>query len=277
MASWPFGLMARLRRRSIHIVLSAHGTDVSYGRRGGVRGRLYRAYLAAGAKVLASAQVIANSQATADACRDAGFRRIEIVPLASDLRAPPVQPDASSNLLFAGRLVRRKGLSWFVGNVLPLLPDSISLDVAGTLWNDEEAASLSNPRVRYLGVLEEQALATAFAGALSVIVPNIEMANGEFEGFGLVAVEAAAAGGVVVAADIEGLRSAVRHGVTGFLMKPGDAAAWAARIIEISNWSRSDRDAFITESVTEVRTHFSWHRVATETEAVYDRLTSTML
>ena len=242
MASWPFALLARLRRPSIRIVMSAHGTDVSYGRRTGWRGWLYRVYLRTGAALLASARVIANSEATAEACRQAGFRRIEIVPLASDFRAPALMPGPGSRVLFAGRLIRRKGLSWFVGSVLPLLPEDIGLEVAGSLWSDEEAASLLDQRVGYMGVLDQPALANAYAGALCVIVPNIEMANGEFEGFGLVAVEAAAAGGVVLASNTGGLRSAVKDGVTGFLLEPGDAAAWAAKILDISNWNRARRE-----------------------------------
>jgi len=269
MASWPFALMARVRRPSFRIVISAHGTDVSYGRRRGWRGRLYRAYLRTGAALLASARVIANSEATAEACRQAGFRRVDIVPLASDLRAPATMPETGINLLFAGRLIRRKGLSWFVRNVLPLLPRDIGLDVAGSLWSDEEAAALADERVNYLGVLDQRALATTYAGALCVVVPNIEMSNGEFEGFGLVAVEAAAAGGVVLASGIGGLRSAVTHGITGFLVAPGDSAAWAAKILEIRDWDCAQRETFLAASIAEVRAHFSWDRVARETEAIY--------
>ena len=97
------------------------------------------------------------------------------------------------------------------------------------------------------------------------------MANGEFEGFGLVAVEAAAAGGVVLASNTGGLRSAVKGGVTGFLVNPGEAEAWAAKIVEVRDWNRAQRDAFLVASVAEVRAHFSWDRVAKETEAIYDQ------
>ena len=125
-------------------------------------------------------------------------------------------------------------------------------------------------QVNYLGVLDQSALATAYAQALCVIVPNIEMENGEFEGFGLVAVEAAAAGGVVLASATGGIRSAVKDGVTGFLVEPENAENWSAKILEISNWSHAKRNAFIDLSVKETREHFSWDRVARETEAVYE-------
>jgi glycosyltransferase involved in cell wall biosynthesis len=268
-ASWPFALLARLRRPSIRLVMSAHGTDVSYGRRPGLRGKLYQAYLRLGAAMLPSAKIIANSEATAQACREPGFRNVRIVALASDMQPPETGLKPSQNLLFAGRVIRLKGLSWFVQNVLPTLPRDIVLEVAGSLWSEEEAKCLANERVNYVGVLPQRELAKAYANALCVIVPNVEMQNGEFEGFGLVAVEAASAGGVVLASDTGGLRSAVKHGVTGFLVEGGESWAWVARIVDIRSWTAKKRRDFVATCTAEVRAHFSWERVAMETEAIY--------
>lgn len=97
MALWPLALVARLRSRRWRLALSAHGTDVSYSLRGGVRGRLYGAYLRLGARCLRPAMVIANSTATADCARQHGFCRISIVPLATDMRA--TRPGRSAGAL----------------------------------------------------------------------------------------------------------------------------------------------------------------------------------
>jgi hypothetical protein len=40
--------------------------------------------------------------------------------------------------------------------------------------------------------------------------------------------------------------------------------------MEIRNWDPARRDAFIAASTEEAETHFSWERVAQETEAIYD-------
>lgn len=53
------------------------------------------------------------------------------------------------------------------------------------------------------------------------------------EGWGISTTEAAACGTPVLASDSEGLREAVRHGETGYLVPHRDADAWAARMIEI--------------------------------------------
>jgi mannosyltransferase len=54
-----------------------------------------------------------------------------------------------------------------------------------------------------------------------------------FEGFGLVAAEAMAAGRPVVASAVDGLEEVVEDGVTGLLVPPGDGAALAEALIDL--------------------------------------------
>ena len=54
-----------------------------------------------------------------------------------------------------------------------------------------------------------------------------------FEGFGLAAAEAMAAGRPVVASAVDGLQEVVADGVTGRLVAGGNVAAWAARIVDL--------------------------------------------
>jgi glycosyltransferase involved in cell wall biosynthesis len=267
LALWPLGILAWLAPGST-LAISAHGTDVSYHRRGGLKGGLYGAYLRMGARLFPRARVIANSRATADAAEETGWRVAAIVPLATDLTAPAAHGHDGS-VLFAGRLVARKGFGWFAREVLPLLPATIRVKVAGTAWDAGENAALDNPRVDFLGPLHAGALARAYASALCVVVPNIELANGEFEGFGLVACEAAACGGVVLAASTGGLIEAVRDGHTGLLLPPGDAPEWSAAIERVMGWSEAERAQFTDRARTAARTHYAWPRVARETVAAY--------
>ena len=263
MALWPLGLFAPC------VVISAHGTDVAYHRRGGVKGTLYGLYLRAGARLMRRARVIANSSATAATAAETGWRTAAVVPLATDIapRKSPVGHDGS--LLFAGRLVTRKGCGWFVREVLPLLSPSTRLRIAGTTWDESESHVLDHPQVEFLGPLDREALAAAYAQAMCVIVPNIDPANGEFEGFGLVACEAAAAGGIVLAARTGGLVEAVRHGETGFLVSSSDAPAWAEAIESVSAWSEDRRAHFVKSSTAQAREHYAWPRVARETMKFY--------
>ncbi len=269
MAIWPLGLLAWAFFPRASLVLSAHGTDVAYGARAGLRGSLYALYQRIGTRLMSRARVIANSRATRDRLQAIGWRSDAVVALATDLRAEPTDDYDPNCIVFAGRLVRRKGLGWFVREVLPLLPGAMRVRVIGTRWDEAENAALSHHRVEFLGPKSQAELTRHFAKAACVIVPNIEMENGEYEGFGLIAPEAASAGGVVLAAASGGLTDAVIDGETGFLLPSGDAQSWAAKIAVVTGWSAQERQAFLASSQLAAQTQYSWSRVAAETSAAY--------
>ena len=269
MAIWPLALLAWLVRPAPRVVLSAHGTDVSYHRRPTLRGRLYGAYLKLGSRLLARATVIANSRATAEVLRETGWNRATVVPLATDMEGAPANGCHNGEILFVGRLVERKGCGWFIRNVLPLLPPETRLKVAGTIWDKSERAALGDSRVEFLGSLSGQALIEAYRSSMCVIVPNIELASGEYECFGLVAVEAAAAGGLVIAADCGGLTDAVRDGETGYLAPSGDAEAWRDMIAQVARWGREERQRLLEKSMKIARDYYCWERVTVETIKAY--------
>ena len=271
MALWPLVWLARLRNRNATIALAAHGTDVAFANRPGMAGRAYHIYQRLGARLLGTARVIANSQATAALVRTLGYRHVVTVPLGTRADHPP-PPAPGDTLLFPGRLVRRKGLSWFVEEVLPHLPEPLTVAVAGTIWDPGEEAALAAPRVSYLGALDQAALTRQMAAARAVILPNIPQPGGHVEGFGLVAVEAAAAGAVVLAARIDGYLDSVIDGETGFLVTPASAPDWIAAITRICETSAEDRAAFTARAQAAVRDRFTWTRVARDLEAAWGEM-----
>ena len=265
---WPLVWLARLRARRSAAVLSAHGTDIALAHRKGGAARLYAAYLRLANRFLPDVTVLANSRATAELCRQAGFAAVEIVPLAVPASATrPAAPEPY--VLFFGRLIRRKGCAWFIREVLPKLDPGLRLVVAGTVWDEEEKRALRGPRVEYVGPVSPDDRDRLSAAATSVVVPNIDTGAEGFEGFGLAATEAAAAGGVALAARLHGLTDAVIDGETGFLLPAGDAAAWAAKIEEIAAWPAERRSAFTARSRERVAEVYAWQRVAEQTLAVY--------
>jgi D-inositol-3-phosphate glycosyltransferase len=79
-------------------------------------------------------------------------------------------------------------------------------------------------RVHFVAPQPHHALVEYYRAADVCVVPS------RSESFGLVALEAAACGTPVVAADVGGLRLLVDDGVTGFLIGERDPAEYAARI-----------------------------------------------
>ena len=147
---------------------------------------------------------------------------------------------APFTVAFVGRFEPRKGFDIAVrafAAVHAALPGACfhfigdSLDAAGAeLFRDlGGAALLDNPRVTFHGQVERAVLDDLYASVDAVLMPS------RYESFGLVAIEAMAAGAVVVAAEAGGLKEVVRNGETGFLV-PLDGAesrTAAARLIEL--------------------------------------------
>jgi glycosyltransferase involved in cell wall biosynthesis len=201
---------------------------------------------------------------------ETGWHRAAVVPLATE-QFPAALADGTHDgtILFVGRLVERKGCGWFIRQVLPLLPRDTRLLVAGTAWEEREHTALAEPGVEFLGPVHGPALIELYSRAKCVILPNIEVSTGEYEGFGLVAPEAAAAGGLVLAARCDGLVDAVIDGTTGLLVESGNPVAWAESIRDISSWDLERRRRFLIKAQAAAANRFCWSRVARDTRLAY--------
>jgi glycosyltransferase involved in cell wall biosynthesis len=274
MAIWPLVAIGGLTSPRATLVLSAHGTDVSFGDRSGILSCVYRVSASLGARLLHRAAVIANSKATAERVESLGYKQISVVPLAARVAHTAKSVSAINPkpyVLFVGRhYEKRKGLNWFIKEVLPLLPDELSLYIASPLRGVADARSFPRERVRLLGAVRGKAMDAFMAEAVCVVVPNIPAGEGHFEGFGLVAVEAAAAGGIVLASRIDGFTESIVNGVTGFLLPPNNSSTWAQAIIKVASASAKSRRAFIEKSQQKCQEYFTWERVAEDTLRAYD-------
>ncbi len=219
------------------------GLDVTYSN------RLYRMIVHPALR--RAPLVIAISQATAEAAVAIGVRRERVAVVRLGIPPPSVHHGSRQHaaedlrrqlgiradqviLLTVGRLVRRKGVTWFVRHVLPHLPSSVTYLVAGEGPMADEVVRLVaelglGNQVRLLGAVDEDDRERLLLGADMFVQPNIPV-SGDMEGFGLVLLEAAMRGTTTVASGIDGIVDAVVDGRTGFLVPPGDAQAWTERI-----------------------------------------------
>lgn len=270
---WPIALISWLFRSHKQLVISAHGLDIAYGLRKGIRPYLYRQYIKSCVICCSGFLcVVANSHATAELCTKAGFRNVVVVPLGVRMHDPLPLNNIGDRpyVLFVGRLIKRKGAGWFVRNVLPHLPNDINLKIAGTRWDDSEWEVISqDPRVEFLGPIFGDDLSRLRRNSVAVLMPNIHCGGHEFEGFGLTALEAAADGGVLLASGIDGIVDAVINKVTGYLLRASDVSAWLDMINELKNWDELKRQAFIAGARKKIANNFSWERVAGDTVEVY--------
>src|SRR5205823_7139882 len=82
-------------------------------------------------------------------------------------------------------------------------------------------------RVSFLGSVPQDELPAFYANAEALLMPSYS------ESFGLVGLEAQACGCPVIAADVAGLASVVRDGVTGYLVAGHDPADYADRLARL--------------------------------------------
>ncbi len=82
-------------------------------------------------------------------------------------------------------------------------------------------------RVSFLGSVPHRQLPDHYLAAEALLMPSYN------ESFGLVGLEAQACGCPVIAADVAGLASVVRDGVTGYLVSGHDPAAYADRLARL--------------------------------------------
>jgi phosphatidyl-myo-inositol dimannoside synthase len=221
------------RRVPVKTAVMVHGLDLLFPN------RLYQRWV--GRALRQVDRVVANSAATAVAAREHGVDPIRIVIVNPGVRCAAVTQedriharaelvrhlglDAESLIVVTlGRLVGRKGVAWFVESVLPRVAADMTYLIAGDgpMREQIEAVivrSKVGSRTRLLGGVADELRELLLRGADVCLMPNVSV-PGNMEGFGLVAIEAAARGALVVASALEGLVDAVVDGATGILVEP---------------------------------------------------------
>jgi glycosyltransferase involved in cell wall biosynthesis len=241
--------------------------------------RLYRPLLRrtlarAGRIIATSPQYIAGS-AFLRPHRD----RCTVVPLSTDVERF-AQPDPlqvaqfrarypGPLLLFVGRLRYYKGLH-FLLQALPLLQTGARLLIAGTGPEEPQLRDLAgqlgiNDRVAFLGDVADTELPVVYAAADVFVLPSHLRA----EAFGIVQVEAQAAGLPVVCCELgTGTSYVTQHGRTGFVVPPADPPA-LARAIEVLLVNPGLTRQLGTGGRARARAEFSHQRMLERTEQIY--------
>ena len=120
-------------------------------------------------------------------------------------------------------------------------------------------------RVRFVAPQPHDQLADYYRAADVCVVPS------HTESFGLVALEAAACGTPVVAADVGGLRSLVDDGVTGYLVDERDPVD-VRRDAHRPRRSATTADAMRARAPWRVRRGYRWSIAAARLRRHYDDL-----
>lgn len=128
-------------------------------------------------------------------------------------------------ILSLGRLVKRKGqekIIRFLPKILEAVPEAVFI-IAGDGPERGELEALAkffrvSDKVLFLGKVKEDELSDVYAACDIFAAPSLPSKD-DWEGFGIVCLEAAYFGKPVVATNVGGLPEAVENGVTGYVVQ----------------------------------------------------------
>jgi len=185
-------------------------------------------------------------------------------------RAVPIArwQDGTKNILFVGRFESRKGLLHLLKayRILRKTGCDCRLLVVGGGPQDREMRRYLATRklggVEFLGRVSDDERDALFKTADIYCSP----ATGR-ESFGIVLLEAMAAGTAIVASDIHGYKGVLRRGREGLLVPPGQPKAIAAALAQLLG--DDARRAAMAAAGLERAEEFSWDRVTQKVEDYY--------
>ncbi len=152
-------------------------------------------------------------------------------------------------MLCVGRINARKGLSVFVRDILPLIIAAVPHAQLVVIGDEPKHALRHTPGewrkvvealeenglggvINFLGPQDDDTLSSAYMAADAMVFP-VQDIPGDIEGFGMVAIEAAAHNLPTVAFAVGGVPDAIKEGVSGNLIPTGNNADFAQAVIQL--------------------------------------------
>lgn len=186
--------------------------------------------------------------------------------------------ESSKIILSAGRLVKRKGVNWFVGNVLPGIVKNNSKVVFIVSGQGPEQEAIKHTikkleleeNVHLLGRTSDEFLADLYKGSDVFVMPNIKV-PGDMEGFGIVLLEAALCELPIVATGIEGITDAIIKDENGILVAEKDVTGFANVIVKLLSDSKKAHQMGAKSRQYTLK-NFSWDKIADQYIKGYNKL-----
>ena len=182
--------------------------------------------------------------------------------------------DDKFDLLFVGRLVKRKGVDVLLRAAKILESDQrLRIRIVGGGPEADSLKSLAqslglSSSVSFDGVVDAQRIARCFEECAALVLPAIVTETGDTEGLGVVLIEAMGYGKPVIASAAGGIVDIVADQDTGLLVPPGDAAALAQAIRRaMDNPEELSEIALGGSEFAEKR--FGWDAIVSDLKGVY--------
>lgn len=173
-----------------------------------------------------------------------------IHPVVPQLEKGEVKKETGGfTVLSVSRLVKRKGIEYLIEAISKIPDQSVKLVIVGGGPERENLENLSKKlhledRITFTGKVPE--LATYYTSAdVAVLASYIIEEEGDFEGLGLVLLEAQSYGLPVIGSNSGGIPETFENGKTGLLVPERDATAIAEAILKLKNNKLQDPKVFL--------------------------------
>ena len=282
-AHWliPQGLIAALLLAlsggRVRFLVTSHGADL-YALRGRALEIVKRFVLrkATVASVVSSAMQETVAQLGAD------MSKVVVQPMGVDMNLrfvpKPEQVRSSTELLFVGRLVEKKGLRHLLDALPAVLQErpEVTLSIAG--FGPEETALKAqvnslhlDTNVRFLGAVSQEQLPALYQRAALFVAPFIKAKSGDEEGLGLVLVEALACGCPVLVGDVASMRDIFESMADESIVDPRDSVRFATAILmHLKNHESGVKRALVMRET--LASKLSWDHVSKQYSELLQRV-----
>ena len=283
----PEGLIALFMKifRGIPYILYAHGEEIQTG----ITSRKFRWIIP---KIYHKASaIIANSHNTKTL-----LQNIKVYPDKIHIIHPGINPKIFHNgnqmaqmirvkyqlgdapiLLTVGRLQRRKGHDMVI-RAMPLIKEKIPHATYLIVGTGEELEFLQalvremdvTDSVVFAGCITDEEVVGCYAACNVFVMPNREI-NGDIEGFGIVYLEASAAGKPVIGGRSGGTSDAILDGITGLRVDGTSVVEIAEAVISLLSDTNTSQTLGQNGRVW-VEREFTWESVVDRTQALASTL-----
>jgi len=176
-----------------------------------------------------------------------------------------IETEDKNVILTSGRLAKRKGVAWFIRNVMPKLSEKFIYIVAGNGPDKKNVLDAIkendlSKRVHVLGYVTDDIRDMLFSTCDLFVQPNIKIA-GDMEGFGISVIEAGACEIPVLASSLEGLKDAIKDNQNGFIVESENANKYVEKINELFQDKNKLRE-FGKKSRQFIIENYSWEIIA---------------
>lgn len=263
-------LFAKLRRKRVVLTYHNDAQSTFQGMMGAMAGAIYSKLVIPVIGMVDHVISTTHSYAATSPVLRYLMRAVTVIPWGTDLARPRDGQDEQvkkeqKRVLFVGQLKEYKGVHVLLDSLAKLNGSghSISIDIVGSGPSSDNLKTMARDlniaeRVRFWGTVSDETLAQFYRDCDVVTLPSVNRR----EAFGLVLLDAFAAGKRVVATNIPGVKEVALLG-DGYLASPNDPYSLSDCILKATL-----NDATQSERLKQVAEKFSWDKVLVKYDEV---------